>query len=237
MYANQLAANQQGFNQADRSFANNMGLNSQGFNQATQAFSLGNSALQNQNSMNLANNTFDNQTMQNQFAQQQQQANYQNTLRQQQIAEAQMRQLQPLNNINALLTGQQVGMPQMPQFNAAGAAQPVNYMGAAQNQYQSSLDAFNAQNMNANSFTNGLFNLGGSLGSAAMFNFSDSRLKRIIKKVGQVKGVALYRFKYHGSDVEHVGVIAQHLQKVRPDLVKRHQNGYLMVNYRGLMEA
>jgi len=163
MYANQLAANQQGFNQADRTFGNNLGLNSQGFNQATNLFSLGNAATQNQNALNMANNTFNNQTMQNQFAQQQQQANYQNTLRQQQIAEAQMRQLQPLNNINALLTGQQVGMPSMPTFNTAGAAQPVNYLGAAQSQYGAELSNYNAQQAAGGALTSGLFGLGGAM--------------------------------------------------------------------------
>jgi hypothetical protein len=163
MYSNQLAANQQGFNQADRTFGNNLGLNSQGFNQATNLFSLGNAATQNQNALNMANNTFNNQTMQNQFAQQQQQANYQNQLRQQQIAEAQMRQLQPLNNINALLTGQQVAMPSMPTFNTAGAAQPVNYLGAAQSQYSADLGAYNAQQAAGGALTSGLFGLGGAM--------------------------------------------------------------------------
>lgn len=163
MYANQLAANQQGFNQANQTFGNNLALNSQGFGQAASEAAFGNTAMQNQNAMNLANNSFDNQTMQNEFAQQQAQANYQNTLRQQQIAEAQMRQLQPLNNINALMTGQQVGMPSMPSFNAAGVAQPVNYMGAAQNQYSADLGAYNAQQAAGANTMGGLFSLGGSL--------------------------------------------------------------------------
>jgi hypothetical protein len=30
------------------------------------------------------------------------------------------------------------------------------------------------------------------------------------------------------------GVIAQEVERVRPDLVKRHASGYLMVNYGGL---
>ncbi|NBS94291.1 MAG: tail fiber domain-containing protein [Betaproteobacteria bacterium] len=30
------------------------------------------------------------------------------------------------------------------------------------------------------------------------------------------------------------GVIAQEVQQVRPDLVKRHANGFLMVDYGGL---
>jgi hypothetical protein len=34
--------------------------------------------------------------------------------------------------------------------------------------------------------------------------------------------------------VEQRGVIAQEVQSVRPDLVKRHENGFLMVNYGGL---
>jgi hypothetical protein len=125
----------------------------------------------------------------------------------------------------------------MPQFNGAAASQPTQYLPAAQLQGQAQLDAFNAQNQSANSFTSGLFGLGGSLGSAAMFAFSDSRLKKIIKRVGEAQGIPLYLFKYLGSNTEHIGPIAQEVQKIRPDLVKRHQNGYLMVNYKLLMEA
>ena len=70
---------------------------------------------------------------------------YANQLRQQQIAEAQSLRGQSLNEINALMHGQQVSMPNMPSFTGASAAQPTNYLGAAQSQGQSSLDAFNAQ--------------------------------------------------------------------------------------------
>lgn len=163
MFGNQLAANQQGFGQANQSFGNNLALNSQGFGQAAGQAAFGNQAMQGQNTMNMANSGFNNAAMQNQFGQQQQASNYQNTLRQQQIAEAQQRQLQPLNNINALMTGQQVGMPSMPSFNAAGAAQPVNYMGAAQNQYGADLGAHNANQASSAALTNGLFSMGGSL--------------------------------------------------------------------------
>ncbi|CAB5225323.1 Intramolecular chaperone auto-processing domain containing protein [uncultured Caudovirales phage] len=173
----------------------------------------------------------------NRFNQDQAISDYQNKLRQQAIAEENMKRLSSLNEMNALLTGQQVNMPSMPQFNGAAASQPTQYLPAAQLTGQANLDAFNAQNQSANSFTSGLFGLGGSLGSAAMFAFSDSRLKRIIKRVGETQGIPLYLFKYLGSDTEHIGPIAQEVQKIRPDLVKRHQNGYLMVNYTQLMEA
>jgi hypothetical protein len=197
----------------------------------------GNTAMQNQQGLDQNRAGFNNQVGQNQFAQQMQQSQYQNQLRNAALAEEMQRRGMSLNEMNALLTGQQVGMQSMPQFNASAAAQPVQYNQAAQNQYQASMDAFNAQNQNANSFTSGLFGLGGSLGSAAMFSFSDSRLKKIIKRVGEVKGVPLYLFKYLGSETEHIGPIAQQVQKVFPEMVKRHTNGYLMVNYSAFMEA
>jgi hypothetical protein len=194
----------------------------------------GNTAMQNQQGLDQNRAGFNNQVGQNQFAQQMQQSQYQNQLRNAALAEEMQRRSMSLNEMNALLTGQQVGMQQMPQFNASAAAQPVQYNQAAQNQYQAGMDAFNAQNQSANSFTSGLFGLGGSLGSAAMFSFSDSRLKKIIKRVGEIKGVPLYLFKYLGSETEHIGPIAQEVQKIHPSMVKRHQNGYLMVNYTAL---
>ena len=192
----------------------------------------GNTAMQNQQAMNQNTAAFNNQVGQNQFAQGMQQSQYQNQLRNAALAEEMQRRGMSLNEMNALLTGQQVGMQQMPNFNAAAASQATQYLPAAQAQYQSSLDAFNAQNQNANSFTSGLFNMAGSVGSA--FAFSDSRLKRIIKRVGETKGVPLYLFKYLGSETEHIGPIAQEVQKIHPEMVKRHQNGYLMVNYTAL---
>lgn len=196
-----------------------------------------NTAKQNQQGLDLNTTGFNNQVSTNRFNQDVAISEYQNKLRQQAIAEENMKRLSSLNEMNALLTGQQVNYSPMPQFNGAAASQAVQYLPAATSQYQSSLDAFNAQNQNANSFTSGLFGLGGSLGSAAMFAFSDSRLKKIIKRVGEAQGIPLYLFKYLGSNTEHIGPIAQEVQKIRPDLVKRHQNGYLMVNYKLLMEA
>lgn len=204
------------------------------FNMQLAEGQFGNTANQNQFSMDMSGTGFNNNVESNQFNQGMTLADYQNKLRQQSIAEQVQQRQMSLNEMNALLTGQQVSMPSMPQFNASGATQPTQYMQAAGAQNQSNLDAFNAQNMNANSFTNGLFSLGGSLGTAGMFAFSDSRLKRIIKRIGEVKGIPLYVYKYLGSNTEHVGVIAQEAQKIRPEMVKRHRNGYLMVNYSAL---
>ncbi len=207
------------------------------FNMQLAEGQFGNTAMQNQQGLDLNTTGFNNQVSTNRFNQDAVISEYQNKLRQQAIAEENMKRLSSLNEMNALLTGQQVQYSPMPQFNAANASQAVQYLPAANMQYQSNLDAFNAENQAANSFTNGLFNLGGSLGAASIFKFSDSRLKRIIKRVGEAQGIPLYLFKYLGSNTEHIGPIAQEVQKIRPDLVKRHQNGYLMVNYKLLMEA
>jgi|GEM_PF-1980130 len=234
MYSNQLAANQQGFNQASNTFTNNLGLNNQSFNQNLAGFNFGNSAIQAQNAMNMGNSTFNNQTMQNDFAQQQAISNQQNTLRQQQIAEAQMRQLQPLNNINALMTGQQVGMPNMPAFNTAQAAQPTQYLNAANSQGQYQMQAQQMDNASSNSMLGGAMGLAGQLGAGYMAGpmaFSDRRLKVDAKKIGKHGALNIYRYRYAGSSDEHVGFMADEVKKVFPNAVKRHSNGYEMVDY------
>ena len=56
------------------------------------------------------------------FGQNMQSANYANQIRQQQLTEAMQQRGFSLNEINALLSGQQVGAPQMPSFSNAGVA-------------------------------------------------------------------------------------------------------------------
>lgn len=83
---------------------------------------------QNQNNFNQAlqaNNQNYNQSMQN--------SAYANQIRQQQLTEQMQKRGFSLNEINAIQSGQQVGMPSMPNFSNAGQAQPAPYMqGAAQ---------------------------------------------------------------------------------------------------------
>jgi len=132
-----------------------------------------------------------------------------------------------LNEMNALLSGQQVQMPQMPSFVQSGRSETPNILGATQMGYDAQLGAVNAQNAQMGN----LLGTVGQLGSA--FMFSDRRLKSNITKVGEHPiGVGVYDFTVLG--ITQRGVIAQEVQKVRPDLVKRHSNGYLMVDYGGL---
>lgn len=68
----------------------------------------------------------------------------------------------PLNLTNALRTGAQVQMPQFQAFGQQNQVAGPDLVGAGVNQYNASLDAFNAKQGAANSFTNGLFGLGGA---------------------------------------------------------------------------
>lgn len=213
--------------------ANNAAIQ-QDYAQRLGAGQFGNTALQNQQGLMQNAFGFNNAAQQNAFNQSMQQSQYQNQLRQAAIAEEMQRRGMSLNEMNALLTGQQVGMQQMPQFNAAQRSEPVQYMQAAQNQYQANLDAANMANMNANSTQQGLFSLGSAGMMAGAMMFSDSRLKKIVRKLGEKNGFGWYLFKYLGSNALHEGAIAQEVQKVKPEAVTQHANGYLMVNYAAL---
>jgi hypothetical protein len=165
-----------------------------------------------------------------QFGMQQQSAEYANKVRQQQIAEQMQRRGMSLNEINAILSGQQVSMPNMPTFNTSTSAGGVNYSGAAKDQYSAGMDAYNAKQQQAQSTMSGI---GQVAGMAGMMMMSDIRLKSNIVRVGtHPLGVGIYEYDIQGR--RERGVIAQEVMKVRPDLVHEHVSGYLMVDYGGL---
>ena len=97
----------EGRNEANQMFGQMMGRQSQNYQQALGA--------NNQN-----------------FNQMTQQSNMANQIRQQQLTEQMQKRGHSLNEINALLSGGQVGMPQMPNFSGGQAATPAPiYQGAA----------------------------------------------------------------------------------------------------------
>ena len=103
------------------------------------------------------------------FAQQMQQAGFNNTERQQQISEEMQRRGFSLNEINAIISGQQVGMPSMPGFNAAGRGAGTDYSGAAGQQYSASMDAYNAKQGALQGMLGGLTGVAGA--AAPYFGF------------------------------------------------------------------
>tara|TARA_R110000787_G_scaffold136456_1_gene248972 strand:- start:561 stop:1688 length:1128 start_codon:yes stop_codon:yes gene_type:complete len=151
---------------------------------------------------------------------------YANQIRQQQLTEAMTQRGFSLNEINALMSGDQVGLPQMPNFAETSAAQPADYQGAAAQQ---------ASAKAASNPANALLGAGATLGAAALSNeaifASDRRLKYNIKRIGTNKGYPWYSYnlKYDGS--AHEGVMADEIpEKFTVDL-----GGLKAVNYSALL--
>ena len=153
--------------------------------------------------------------------------------RQQAVQEALTERNQPLNEIGALMSGSQV---QMPQFGA-GTNQPnlptVDYAGLVNTNYQNQLGQYQAQMAQRQGILGGLFGLG-----AAAIKASDKRVKKDIKPVGRLMGHNLYEYQYKGDRDDgrrHVGVMAQEVEKKRPDAVIDIR-GTKHVNYGRLFE-
>jgi hypothetical protein len=160
---------------------------------------------------------------QQQFQQGQAASGMNNQVRQQQISEALQRRGFSLNEINAILSGQQVAMPNMPGFNQANAAQPVQSLAAAQLTGQANLDAFNARQGGIQGLLGGI----GSVAQAAPFAFSDRRLKKNIRRIGTYKSYPLYEYDYIWGQ-HAIGVMSD---EIPAEFVVKHSSGYDMVNY------
>ena len=59
-------------------------------------------------------------------------------------------------------------------------------------------------------------------------------------KVGELKGHGLYEYRYRGTHDDgkrHIGVMAQEVEKMRPDAVSRRPDGLRQVDYGKLFNA
>lgn len=147
---------------------------------------------------------------------------------------------QPINEITALLSGSQV---QQPQF--MGANMPTipttDVAGIINQDFNNRLGIWNTevnyalqQQQMQNSMTSGL--LGGlfGLGAAGISAFSDRRVKKDIEKVGKAKGFNLYEYRFKGQPADTpktIGVMAQEVEKKRPDAVTTGPDGIKRVKY------
>lgn len=146
----------------------------------------------------------------------------------------------PLNEFNALLRGQQVGMPQfqgVPGVSQAGTDVAGIHNAAFQNQ----MAAYNAQNNANNAFMGGLFGMGTSLLTAPMTGggslignifSSDVRLKKDIVATGEIgpKGLPVVEWTYVWGGPRYRGYIAQDVLQTHPEAVY-NIGGYLALDY------
>lgn len=144
---------------------------------------------------------------------------------------------QPLNELNSLLTGQQVQQPSFPVPGQASGGQATNYMGAANAGYQGQLDVFGTEQAQRDSNVQA----GTSLAAAYLgyLAASDIRVKTdIVYRMTLPNGIRVYSFRYKEgnplglpSKQFHMGVIAQEVQEIIPEAVVEGEDGILRVFY------
>lgn len=62
--------------------------------------------------------------------------------------------------------------------------------------------------------------------------FSDARLKEDAEPVGKLNdGQTVWSYRYKGDPTPRIGLIAQEVERVRPEAVHRHPSGFKMVDY------
>lgn len=160
------------------------------------------------------------------FQQQSSQSQQQSQMRDAQLKEEMTKRGFSLNEINAIISGQQVQMPTAPGFNTAGRTAGADYSGAARDQYSGELDQFSADQ----ALTQGILSAAGGMGSSAMM-MCDRRLKTNISRIGVFKQYPLYLFKYIWGEWA-VGVMAD---EVNSDAVIMTSSGFAAVDYRRII--
>jgi hypothetical protein len=141
-----------------------------------------------------------------------------NAQRQRQIEEALMQRNQPLNELTALLSGQQVGAPQFGSYGQAGLGETADIYGAVMDQRAQNAAEKNARNQ---------MYAGAASGAMGMFSFSDRRLKSNVVRIGTTPGgYGWYEYDIFGRREQ--GVMAD---EVPAEWTALHPSGYMMVDY------
>lgn len=229
----QNAAQAQQFQQNAAQTDVNNSAQQQAYQQALASGQFSNDALQqmfgNQNTTTGANNALQDQT----FNAEQAKLTAQNNARSQALNETFAARNQPLNEISGLLSGAQITNPSF--VPTQGQSIPtVDYAGLVNQNYQNQLGAYQAKQAQTQGLLGGLFGLGSSAIMA-----SDERVKTDIEPVGNVKGHPIYEYRYTGEfddGKKHVGVMAQEVERKRPDAVMTGADGVKRVHYGKLFD-
>lgn len=128
---------------------------------------------------------------------------------------------QPLNELNALMTGSQVTQPSYVSTPQPGV-ESTDVAGITQAAYQAEQDQYEA-------VLGGLFGLG-TAGITAFWS-SDARLKTDIRKLGELaNGIGIYIYAFKDTGRRQIGFIAQDVERIAPHAVIE-VGGFKMVDY------
>lgn len=156
---------------------------------------------------------------------------FNNTQRQNAVTEALMLRQLPMNEANALRTGNQVGSSNFQAYGGGGQIAAAPTYQAAGDGFKAQMDSASMNNANSAAMMKGVTSMG------SMFMGSDRRMKMDIVRTGTHKlGIGEYDFTYIESGVRAHGVMADELKEVMPEAVMRFPDGFDRVNY-ALLEA
>ena len=234
-FQNQAQAQQFQQNQALQQAQN--AAQAQQFQQNMAQADFANQAAQGMFGAAMQNAALQNQAAQQAYNQALQSGQFQNQTAAQALAQAQALQQNPINMLNAVRTGQQMQVAQMPQVGMSSPAAlnqvaGPDMLGAATALGQYNQNIYNQQMAASSGLTNALIGGAGMLGGAALMRPSDIRLKKNIIKLGIHKtlGIGLYTWDYLWGE-KGLGVMAQELEHVMPEAVITMPNGFKAVNY------
>jgi hypothetical protein len=144
--------------------------------------------------------------------------------RQQTIDEMLAERNQPINELGALMSGSQVSKPTWSATPQSSIA-PTDLIGLVNNQYNAKMSGYGGM-------LSALGSVAGTIGKAAFTPTSDRRLKTDIKRVGVLdNGLPVYSYRYKAGGPIHIGVMADEVEKTRPDAVVTLPSGFKAVDY------
>lgn len=159
--------------------------------------------------------------------------NTQNQQRNQALQEQLALRNQPINEITALVSGSQVSQPNFitPQTAQLATTDFAGIQAAhdsAQNARYANQLAARGQDMDlAGSVFGGLASIGASAVAP-----SDRRIKKDVKRVGKTDdGQPIYTFRYKDGGGIQMGLMAQEVERKKPEAVVEGPGGIKMVNY------
>ena len=130
---------------------------------------------------------------------------------------------QRINQISALLGGGQVSMPNFMTGANVGAIPTTDNASIIGNSDNAKMAAWQANQASMGSMLGGL---------GGLFTLSDERAKTDTDKIGETDdGMGIYSYRYKGQPQKQIGLMAQEVQRKKPQAVRKGVDGLLRVNY------
>jgi endosialidase-like protein len=216
---NDMAAQRAGFQNAAQQ---------QAYNQLQGRGTFYNEAQRNAYTQAAGRGEFTNAALAQQVAQAQSRFNAQNMARNQYMNEQYAMRNQPINEISSLLSGSQINNPNF--VNTPNNQIPTtDVAGLINTRFSQDMDIYKQESAQHQALMGGIFGMMGG-----MMKMSDERMKENIVPVGTVfatndndekKKLPIYSYSYKQdpSSTQHIGPMAQDVEKIDKDAVKTHR--------------